>query len=126
MGTVRHNMPKEAKKSKPKGDAKPKGPKLIYLVMDAIKNDRHNRKGTSRPIIYKSIGNARPGTSMAAVRNAISKAIADDVLVYGETKARFKLTDKAREMLKPQKPKKKKKKKKKKAPRKKKKKKKKS
>merc|ERR1712083_66257 len=60
-------------------------------------------KGASRAALYKAIGDAHPGTSVAAVRRAIAKAIDEGMLVHGSSNARFKITDKAREAMKPKK-----------------------
>merc|ERR1712187_453727 len=73
---------------------------------EAGKKLKNGRNGFSRSALYNEIGNAHPGTSVAAVRRAIAKAVDDGMLVHGSSKARFKITDKAKESMKP-KPKKK-------------------
>merc|ERR1712083_784232 len=90
-----------------KAAAAPKAPTSWEKVYAAIMiNKSKGRKGASRPAIYSAIGNAHPGTSIAAVRRAIAKAIDEGMLVYGASKQRFKLTDKAKEAMKPKKKKK--------------------
>merc|ERR1712051_425424 len=82
------------------------GPTAWEKIFVAIKANKSRGKGASRAAIYKSIGDAHPGTSVAAVRRAIAKAIDEGMLVHGSTNARFKITDKAREAMKPKKKKK--------------------
>ena len=95
-------------KKKAKGPAKPKKPTCLHMCFKAIKAIRQGgSKGKSRAAIYNWIGENFAGTSQAAVRRALVKGIADGSLVHGVTNQRFKLTDKAREAMKP-KPKKKK------------------
>merc|ERR1712046_143784 len=84
-------------------------PPILTLVINAIKGNKNKLKGASRKAIYTAIGKLYPGTSIAVVRNTIKKAVADGTLVEGASKSRFKLTDKARELIKPPKKKKKKK-----------------
>merc|ERR1711879_877569 len=52
----------------------------------------HFGKGLSRQYIYKWIGDHYPGTSLAAVRRAVTKCIAEGYIAHGVTNARFKLT----------------------------------
>merc|ERR1711973_906105 len=97
------------KKAKKKS-TKPAGPTSFKKVCDAIKAKKGTfGKGVSRSFIYKHIGDNHSGTSVAAVRRAISKAITDGLLETGATNARFKLTDAGKKKIAP-KPKKKKKK----------------
>merc|ERR1711972_1096699 len=97
------NMSAAPKKKKP---AKPAKEAILPVVLKSVKSCKGGAKGVSRAKLYVAIGEARPGTAVAAVRRCISKAIESEVLAYGATKQRFKLTDKARDMMKP-KPKKK-------------------
>ena len=95
-------------KAKVKAPAKPKKPTCLHMCFQAIKAIRKGgSKGRSRAAIYNWIGENFAGTSQAAVRRALVKGIADGYLTHGNGKQRFKLTDKAREAMKP-KPKKKK------------------
>ena len=97
------------KKAKKKA-SKPAGPSSFAKVCEAIKAKKHARGGVSRSFIYKHIGDNHSGTQVAAVRRAISKAVADGFLEVGATKQRFKLTDAGKQKIAPPKPKKKKKK----------------
>merc|ERR1712083_391588 len=85
---------------------RPEGPSSQTKILDAMKTIK-DRKGPSRTAIYTAIGNAHPGTSIAAVRRAIHKMIDTGLLVHGASKMRFKLTDKGKEAMKPKKKKKK-------------------
>merc|ERR1711879_1105415 len=98
-------MAGEKTKAKKKA-TKPAGPTSFKKVCDAIKAKKYARGGVSRSFIYKHIGDNHSGTSVAAVRRAVSKAIADGLLEYGASKQRFKLTDKGKEKIAPPKPKK--------------------
>merc|ERR1711953_62652 len=99
------------KKEKKKA-SKPAGPSSFMKVCEAIKAKKGTfGKGVSRSFIYKHIGDNHSGTSVAAVRRAISKAVDDGLLEVGATKQRFKLTDAGKKKIAPPKPKKKKKKK---------------
>ena len=95
------------KAAKKKAPAKPKGPTSFAKVCEAIKAKKGTfGKGVSRSFIYKHIGDNHSGTSVAAVRRAISKAVADGLLETGATKQRFKLTDAGKKKIAPPKPKK--------------------
>merc|ERR1712062_193939 len=59
---------------------------------EALKSKSHFGKGLSRQYIYKWIGDNYPGTSVAAVRRAVSKCISEGYIAHGVTNARFKLT----------------------------------
>ena len=98
-----------AEKKAKKRASKPAGPSSFAKVCEAIKAKKHARGGVSRPFIYKHIGDNHSGTQVAAVRRAISKAVADGFLEVGATKQRFKLTDAGKQKIAPPKPKKKKK-----------------
>merc|ERR1712039_1039341 len=102
-------MGKQMSTAPKKKPAKPAKPALITVIIDAIKASKQKVKGASRTNIYKILGTTRPGTSVAAARRALAKAIESETLAYGATNSRFKLTDKARDLVKP-KPKKEKKK----------------
>merc|ERR1711959_118898 len=54
-------------------------------------------RSVSRSRIYQEIGKKYPGTLLAAARRAIQKALDEGILIYGETRARFKLTEKGKE-----------------------------
>ena len=101
---------------------KPSGPSSAQKVYEALKSKTSRGKGLSRAYIYKWIGDNYPGTSVAAVRRAITKGCTDGTFKAGETKARFLLTDEGKKKFgpKPKKKKPKKKKAKKKKPKKKK------
>lgn len=73
-------------------------PACIIKVIEAIKtHSRYARRGVSRVRIYQEIGKNYPGTLLAAARRAIQKALSEDILIHGETNARFKLTEKGKE-----------------------------
>ena len=100
-----------AEKKAKKKASKPAGPSCFVKVCEAIKAKKGTfGRGVSRSFIYKHIGDNYSGTSVAAVRRAISKAVADGLLETGATKQRFKLTDAGKKKIAPPKPKKKKKK----------------
>lgn len=71
------------------------------------KTAEKKRPGTKK---RKTKQSAKAKTQVAAVRRAISKAVADGFLEVGATKQRFKLTDAGKQKIAPPKPKKKKKK----------------
>merc|ERR1739838_1292611 len=101
-----------AEKKAKKKASKPAGPSCFVKVCEAIKAKKGTfGKGVSRSFIYKHIGDNHSGTSVAAVRRAISKAVADGLLEAGATKQRFKMTEAGKKKMAPPKPKKKKKKK---------------
>ena len=90
--------------------SKPSGPSCFEKVCAAIKAKKGTfGKGVSRSFIYKHIGENHSGTSVSAVRRAISKAVEAGLLETGATNARFKMTDAGKKKIAP-KPKKKKKK----------------
>merc|ERR1712241_540248 len=64
-------------------------------------------KGLSRSYAYKWIGEHYPGTSVSAVRRAVTKSLAEGYIKHGKTNARFLLTDEGKAKFFP-KPKKKK------------------
>merc|ERR1712109_401003 len=63
-------------------------------------------KGLSRTYVYKWIGDHYSGTSISAVRRAITKGLEEGTIKHGKTNARFLLTDAGREKFFPKKKKK--------------------
>merc|ERR1712198_23925 len=53
-------------------------------------------KGLSRSYLYKWIGENYSGTSVSAVRRAITKGLEEGTIKHGKTNARFLLTDEGR------------------------------
>merc|ERR1712178_515440 len=72
--------------------SKAAGPTAAQKFCEALKSKSHFGKGLSRQYIYKWIGDHYPGTSLAAVRRAVTKCIAEGYIAHGVTNARFKLT----------------------------------
>merc|ERR1712050_262033 len=84
------------------------GPPAAQKFAEALKSKNSFGKGVSRPYCYKWIGDTYPGTSLSAVRRAVSKMVEEGLIVHGKTKARFKLTDEGKAKFFAPKPKKKK------------------
>merc|ERR1712193_132390 len=74
---------------------------------EALKSKSSFGKGLSRSYAYKWIGEHYPGTSVSAVRRAVTKSLAEGYIKHGKTNARFLLTDEGKAKFFP-KPKKKK------------------
>jgi len=89
--------------------SKESSPTAAGKVAESLKSKSSFGKGLSRAYVYKWIGEQYPGTSVAAVRRAITKGIAEGTLQYGKTNARFLLTKEGREKWAPKKKKTKKK-----------------
>merc|ERR1711997_169425 len=102
MGILRVKSTMAAEKKAKKKASKPAGPSCFVKVCEAIKAKKGTfGKGVSRSFIYKHIGDNHSGTSVAAVRRAISKAVDAGLLENGATKQRFKLTDAGRKKIAP-------------------------
>merc|ERR1712007_232279 len=85
---------------------KESSPTAAGKVAESLKSKSSFGKGLSRAYVYKWIGEQYPGTSVAAVRRAITKGIAEGTLKHGKTNARFLLTKEGREKWAPKKKKK--------------------
>merc|ERR1711881_574907 len=62
-------------------------------VYESLKSKPSYGKGLSRPYLYKWIGDNYSGTSISAVRRAITKGMEEGTIKHGKTKSRFMLTD---------------------------------
>merc|ERR1711879_541591 len=62
-------------------------------VYESLKSMRSYGKGLSRQYLYKWIGDNYSGTSISAVRRAITKGLEEGTIKHGKSKSRFMLTD---------------------------------
>jgi len=65
----------------------------VYL---GLKSKSSFGKGLSRAYLYKWIGENYSGTSVSAVRRAITKGLEEGTIKHGKTSSRFLLTDEGR------------------------------
>lgn len=62
-------------------------------VYESLKSKPSYGKGLSRQYLYKWIGDNYSGTSISAVRRAITKGMEEGTIKHGKSKSRFQLTD---------------------------------
>jgi len=62
-------------------------------VYESLKSRSSRGKGLSRQYLYKWIGDNYSGTSISAVRRAITKGMEEGSIKHGKSKSRFMLTD---------------------------------